>query len=358
VPAATPGWMARTLPSLPAGKGLIEGDARQQQEWCNFLLLRPASLPGDLSVASSSVRPEAPPGRPGEGDAALRPDWTQSNRACHRAVYAGRRRRLRVKQFLYDYAPPAFDHPCLWESARVEPFVNGGHIGWLGTDFRRLRGATTHVDRTLVELSVIDGRFSDDELVAICRGLRPAVPELRDRLLATPLVDLCYRRRHVEPPIAVPVGYWAHKRREDARVSVYRPEEAPAGLAGFDYPGLERSGYRLRGLFVFGDEAAPQEVDRVFEHRDDPGRHARLLISTNDVPGGLPFPPRRETRQPCSQRTVEIARRTVHHAFLDARYGQHEAVWSTGPLTFMLIVKPTPETGLTWFEDLLRALVE
>lgn len=52
-------------------------------------------------------------------------------------------------------------------------------------------------------------------------------------------------------------------------------------------------------------------VDRVFEHRDDPGRHARLLISRNDLPGGLPFPPRRETRQPCSDRTVEIAGRLV-----------------------------------------------
>ena len=104
----------------------------------------------------------------------------------------------------------------------MEPFVNGSHLGWLGTDFRKLRAATTHVDRTMVELSVLKGRFTDGELIALGRGLRPAVSRVRDRILATPLVDLCYQRRHVEPPIAVPVGYWAHTRRQDSSVTVYR----------------------------------------------------------------------------------------------------------------------------------------
>lgn len=333
------------------------GEAAREQEWCNFVLLEPTVLPADLMLVSRSVRPEAPPARRSGDDSPLRPEWTDSNRACHHSVYAGRGRRLRMKQFLYDYAPPAFDHPCLWESERVEPFVNGGHMGWLGTDFRKRRGATTHVDRTLVELSVREGLFEDDELIALCRGLRPAVPEARGRILATPLVDLCYQRRHEEPPIAVPVGYWAHKRREDSRVSVYRPDEANAALDAPDRPGLERFGYLLCGLFVFGDASAPEEVDRVYEHRDDPGRYARLLVSRIDSPSGLACPPRRETRQACRDRVVELSGTRVHHAFLDPRYGQHEAVWRTESFTYMLIVKPTPATDSGWFESLLRALV-
>lgn len=351
-------WRPCTLPAVPTGKeALITADAPQEQEWCNFVLQRPTSLAADLTLETHSVRPEAPPGRCDDRDAAIRPDWTASNRACHRAVYGGHRRRLRVKQFLYDYAPPAFDHPCLWESERVEPFVNGGHIGWLGTDFRKRRGATTHIDRTMVEVSVLEGSFSDDELIALCRGLRPAVPAVRDRILATPLVDLCYQRRHVEPPIAVPVGYWAHERREDSRVTVYRPEETPSDLTEFGSPRLERFDYLPRGLFVFGDPAAPQELDWVFEHRDDPGRHARLLVSRSDAPAGHAFPPQRETRQSCTARRLEIAGTRVHHAFLDARYGQHEAVWRTDPFIYMLIVKPTPSTDCAWFEALLRGLL-
>lgn len=350
-------WIPRTLPEPASGaEALVRGDSAAEQEWCNFVLLEPARLPEGLALEARGVRPEAPPS-PRRGHEPLRPEWTDSNRSAHRGVYAGRGRRLRIKQFLYDYAPAAFDHPCLWESDRIEPFVSGGHLGWLGTDFRRRRAAAIHADRTMVEVSVLEGDFPADQLVSLCRGLRPSVPEARTRILATPLVDLCYQRRHREPPIAVPVGYWAHKRREESTVSVYRPEEAPAALAGLDRQGLERFGYRLRGLFVFGDPGAPEEVDRVLEHDDDPGRQARLLVSRDGVPGGLPFPPRRETRQACRDRVVEIAGRAVHHAFVDPRYGQHEAVWRADGLVFMLIVKPTGKTSTEWFEAVLREVV-
>lgn len=68
-----------------------------------------------------------------------------------------------MKQFLYDWAPPAFDHPCLWKSHN-EPFEVGKNIGWLGTDYRKAHAAAVSIDRTTIELSTeVDYVYEADE---------------------------------------------------------------------------------------------------------------------------------------------------------------------------------------------------
>jgi hypothetical protein len=273
-------------------------------------------------------------------------------------VYVGDRRRLRIKQFLYDYAPPAFDHPCLWESDRVKAFPVGDHLGWLGTDYRELPAATVNLNRTTVELSATTGDFEDEEFMSLCRGLRPADPEACHRILNTPLADLCYQSRHREPPIAVPVGYWAHKRLpKSLEITVMRaePTQALAELAEISPP--EDLGYRLDSLFIYGNPTDPQETDYCFQHIDDRGRYLRVLTSPRHQIGGVPYPPTRELRQPCSARVLRIRGREVHHAYSDENYGQHEAVWQSGHFNIVLIVKPTVRTNLAWFHRLLERMV-
>ena len=108
----------------PETWGLCRMDWDAAQAWCNFVLMRRRVLPNGLSEGKASMRPEAPPGRMADDAEEARPPWTLSNRSCHRSEYAGGGRRLRIKQFLYDWAPPAFDHPLLWRS-RNRPFPVG-----------------------------------------------------------------------------------------------------------------------------------------------------------------------------------------------------------------------------------------
>jgi hypothetical protein len=352
-------WIPRTAPSIESEEARVRAvEWREAQSWCNFVLMRPTFFPGDLSLEKTEMRPESPPGRAENLNDSHRPEWTRSNRAAHRSEFRGRERRLRIKQFLYDYAPPAFDHPCLWESEGIRSFPVGDHIGWLGTDFRKTQAATVCFDRTTTELSVTAGTFSDEELQAICRGLRPVDPEARHRILRTPLADLCYQSRHEEPPIAVPVSYWAHKRPESLRVTVLRAEDIPAtGVPGFRLAPPADYGYRLNTAFVFGDPESPQEVDLVFEQQEDAGRYMRLLSSPADAAHGLPFPPALEKRHPSSSHLLRVNGLDVYHAYQEERYGQHEAVWQTHGLTMMLIVKPAVWTDMTWFGGLLEKMV-
>jgi hypothetical protein len=351
-------WIARAASSLDSEEAEERGmEWQEAQGWCNFVLMRPVDLPSDLALEKTEVRPEAAPGRADRALDSHRPDWTQSNRAAHRSELSGSGRRLRIKQFLYDYAPPAFDHPCLWESKGIRGFPVGDHLGWLGTDFRRRQAATVCFDRTTIELSVTEGAFPDEELQAICRGLRPAVPEARERILKTTFADLSYQSRYQEPPIAVPVGYWAHKRSASLQVTALRADDVPAHIST---PGLsppDDYGYRLNSAFIFGDPQRPQEVDLVFEHEQDAGRYVRVLASPQDAAEGLPFPPALEQRHPCSSRVLSINGLDVYHAYHDERYGQHEAVWQKNGLNIMLIVKPALWTNAEWFANLLEQMV-
>jgi hypothetical protein len=352
----TPGfWRHTSVSSVDCEEAKLRAVAWDEiQPWCNFVVLQPRRLPPGVSVENLTLRPEAPPGRTSE--LAGRPDWHDHNRCSLRFEIVGSGRHLRVKQFLYDWAPPAFDHPCLWKS-RNEPFEGGKNIGWLGTDYRKARAAAVSIDRTTIELSTYEGTFDDEELRLVCRGLVPVDPDARRRILATPLAELCYQSRHREQTIGVPCGYFAHERRPPTlELAVYRAANVPADLPGREVAPPTAYGFRLNTAFVYGSQESPQEVDYVYEADEPAGRYLRLLVSPSHQAGGVAYPPRLDL-QPCATGVLSIRGLDVHHAFLTERYGPHEAVWQANGLNFMLLTKPSTDTDGMWFRGLLEHLV-
>lgn len=324
-----------TPDTAPGGLGLGWEEA---QAAVNFVLFRPDPLPEGLLVEAASVRPEAPP----------RPDlnlgWTIGNRSAHRCELAGEGSRIRVKQFLYDWAPPAWDHPSLTGAA--VPFVVGGHVGWLGRDFRGSSAATVTLDRTTIELSVRDGECPEELLVALCQTLRPVSADARAAILRTPFGKLAYRSRHEDRTPSVPVGYWRHRRGPpDMPVRIH--ERVPLGVPGGNLAPPARLGFLLDTVQVFGGPPGPLEVEYLYADAADPGRTIRLLVSRAGAESPVRFPPTLEG-QPCGVRQGD-----VHHAYGDARYGPHEAVWQADGLNVMLLTKPAPWTDRFWFDRLL-----
>ncbi len=311
----------------------------EAQAALNFVLFRPDPLPEGLSVEGASVRPEGPP--PG----ALHAGWAIGNRAAHRCEICGRGLLLRLKQFLYDWAPPAWDHPSLTGDAR--PFVVGGHIGWLGRDFRGHDAATVTLDRTTIEISVGGGDCPDELLVELCHALRPVSMGARAAILKTPFGRLSYRSRHEDRTPSVPVGYWRH-RRGPADVPVRIHERVPPGLPVIAPPA--RLGFVLDTVQVFGGPRGPLEIEYLYADAADPGRTIRILLSRAGAEGGIRFPPSLEG-PPCQVRQGD-----VHYAYGDARYGPHEAVWQQDGWNVMLLAKPAPWTDRFWFDRLLADL--
>jgi hypothetical protein len=347
-------WVSKVAASIESSEAEIRGMSWEEaQEWCNFILMKPTLLPEGMSLETAEMRPESPPGRR-DGPKDGRPSWTLSNRACHRCVLAGKERRVRIKQYLYDWAPPAFDCPCLWLSPAVRHFLVGSDVGWLGTDFRGLPGASVSLDRTMIELSVLSGSFSDDELQQICKGLRPVNPEARNQILHTPLAALCYQSRQREATIAVPVGFWAHQRKPESLVThVFPGAAAPPDLPGADIAAPSDYGYELDTVFTYGDVAHPDEADFVYYQSDRPNLYVRVLASLeNAKQAGIGYPPVLD-RQPCRSETISIAGKTVYYAFSNEDVGPHEVVYQAHGLTVMLLTKPAQYTNRSWFLGLL-----
>ncbi|HEX4261882.1 MAG TPA: hypothetical protein VHY76_12360, partial [Acetobacteraceae bacterium] len=93
-------------------ESLIDPAGIEAQSFLNFALFEPTHLPAGLRAAESRLRPEAQPPENEVGG----PDQARAWTASHRTEYSGSGRRLSVKQFLYDWAPPAYDHPSLWRT--------------------------------------------------------------------------------------------------------------------------------------------------------------------------------------------------------------------------------------------------
>lgn len=325
-------------------------DEQRAQDGCNFVLWRPTRLPAGCDTSTGTLRREAPPGRV---DAAGRTPWSDANPACYRTEISGAGRRLRLKQFLYDWAFPAADQPCLWGSAtRPVPFGER-RVVWLGTDYLGHRAASARMARTTVELSVLEGEFTDDELTALYTALRPAVPAAVPRVLATAFADLSYWARHRPAPVAVPTGVFSFQRRgrtpEDAWIA---GEDLAALLAGRGLPPAVGA-FRADSAARFGDGATIAELDVVYTSPDG----AELRLTAQAEGGGrLTLPPVRD-KHPALTEIHDLDGRPVHLGYVHAEFGACDAWWRhRSGLELRLLSSAGPDLGRDAFVALLTEL--
>ncbi|MER5950790.1 hypothetical protein ABT127_32615 [Streptomyces sp. NPDC001904] len=320
------------------------------QDGCNFVVWRPTRLPAGCDTSTGTLRREAPPGRV---EAAGRTPWSDANPACYRTEISGAGRRLRLKQFLYDWAFPAVDQPCLWGSA-TRPVPFGAHrVVWLGTDYLGHRAASARMARTTVELSVLEGEFTDDELVGLYAALRPAVPAAVPRVLATPFADLSYWARHRPAPVAVPTGVFAFQRRgrtpEDTWID---SDELDAFLTGRGLP-VTVGAFRADSAALFGDRRPAAELDVVYSAPD--GAELRLTAQAEGA-GRLTLPPVRD-KHPALHEVHDLDGRPVHLGYVHAGFGACDAWWHhPGQGVLRLLSSAGPDLGRDAFVRLLTAL--
>lgn len=293
----------------------------------NFVVHEPTALPDDCAVETVTYRPEQPPGRPDGVDAADigQTPWSDGNPSSVRAVVRGDGRALRIKQFLYDWAPPAAGIAPLWRTPVPTPVDCGDAVGWLGTDYEDRRGGCLQRERAQIELSVTDGAFDDDELATVLRGFVPADPAASRGVRAAPFHALHYWVRFGCRPPAVPHGLWDY--------SGPRPydESRPVSMAGLSCDPIARplvpagdDAFLLDSALAFPDADA---VEVVFRRRANGSDHLWVTAAAEGSPLAPAVPPE-PADQSCERRERIDCRDTdVHYAALDEEYGAWEALW-------------------------------
>lgn len=305
----------------------------------NFVVFSPTWLPNDCHVAQITLRPEQAPGRPENVDAAehgLTP-WSQANPSSLRAVIHGRDRRLRIKQFLYDWAVPAASTAPLWKSERLIPFACQDAIAWLGADYMQRPGACVQRRRTQIEISVEDGSFSDDELRGILRSMQMADPERAAAVEQVPFHRLNYFMRYQVVGPDVPYGLW--KYRHARRYSHGRMIEDPASLTDppVPVPQFSHPAYRFdSGAVIEKPEENHREVELIFRHRENFSDHLWLTAINSDSALSLPSDPQPEEHPAERRRKESLAGRSISYASLTERHGAWEAWWREGEIAIAL----------------------
>ncbi|WP_030186458.1 hypothetical protein [Streptomyces sp. NRRL S-813] len=295
-------------------------EERRAQHWCNFVLWRPSRLPGGCERSVGTLRREAPPGRI---EAEGRTPWSDANPCGYRTEILGGGRRLRLKQFLYDWAFPAADHPCLWGSRTRPAEIGAGRVVWLGTDYLGHRAASARLAGTTVELSVLEGDFTDEEIVALFAGLRPAVPDAVPRVLATPFAELSYWARHPAEMVSVPTGVFHFHRRGRAHEGDWVPSQKVVAFLTAQGVPVTAGEFTAQSAAAFGDGAAVRELDVVYSA---PSGGELRLTAQRTGGGRLAFPPQRD-KHPATAEVTDLGGRPLHLGYLSAEFGACDAWW-------------------------------
>ncbi|MBI2818463.1 MAG: hypothetical protein HYX73_00655 [Acidobacteria bacterium] len=154
----------------------FECTAEEAQDWCNFVVLRPAWLPDGCQRTSLSVRPETP----------------QQPASLHMTI-AGDARAFRLKQFYLDWWVPTSSDANL--TAPGKPFEAAGIVGYEGRDYKGRQALCIHRYGALLELAILEGQFRHEELREFLEKLEPQVPEAVLEIAALPFSQISYYAR-------------------------------------------------------------------------------------------------------------------------------------------------------------------
>ncbi|QPV61529.1 hypothetical protein I7X12_12210 [Halosimplex litoreum] len=332
------------LTDADAAEPVRETTPSDAQAGANFVVFEPGWLPDDCEMSETTIRPEQPPGRPEGLDAADigQTPHSEGNPSAVRTVVAGEGRELRIKQFCYDWAPPAASVAPLWGTEDPTPVDAGDAVGFLGTDYKDNRGACVQRRRTQVEVSVLAGAFDDDELAGLLDGLEPAVDSDSGGRGATPIRQIPFHRlsywaRYRCAAVGVPHGLWAHgiARPYDESVPcspvALRDAEPRLLVPSGDGPG---AAYALDSAVTFPEHDA---VEAVYRHEGNESDHLWITAAAPESDLGPEVPPEPADQPAETRETVDLRGERVHYAALTEAAGAWEAVWTEGGVTYAVV---------------------
>lgn len=330
------------------------------QPFMNFVVFQPTILPSDCAISSISMRPEQPPGRPDGISAAEigQTPWSNANPSSIRIVISGNGRRVRLKQFLYDWAPPAAGIAPL-DGPASEPHRCGDVVVWLGVDFKGNRGGCCQRMRSQIELSVTLGVFSDEELIEIFKGLEPVSHAMATIVAATPFHLLNYWCRYRFPSTGVPHGLWKYHNRH------HYEHALPGSIA--EAQARAKIVCRLPTEELFEVDSAASIVDApanyravevILRNRKNRSDHLWILAIGADCHDAPEIPPTADS-YPAQVRTkITLGSVDVWYAAFDRQFGAWEAFWQDEDIRYCVWAGPSLFLTSDEFLETIRGMTD
>ena len=304
------------------------------QDWCNFVVLRPEWLPSDCRLGAVTVRAE-----------------NLQHASSLRIRVEGTGRSFRLKQFYMDWWIPTSSDTNLTAPGR--PFVAAGIVGYGGRDYKGREAACIHRFGAMLELSVLEGRFRDEELISFLENLQPVVPEAIEQLARLPFARLSYYAR--KGPGLGPWNYdllsgcrWSTDRavlhKEFAPSQIYYPQQLPARFE-FDSVGTRR------------DPASHHwEYQLLFRDGENLTDNLWLRAVGEETEKILWIAPGLDRRMGIRLRAVELKNRTVRLGSSSEPHGERVAQWIENGVALEVHARASLHVGEREFVSFLDSL--
>jgi hypothetical protein len=318
----------------------------EAQPWCNFVVLVPTVFPSDSSLdKDGSLRKEARPiamaksKSKGKTPSSL-PSWTSACWSSYRLTISDSKgRKLSVKQCLHDLLPPQSDHPELY-AQKAKAIVNADQpVIWLGQDQNGCVSASSIVCGTWCELTVLSGVFSQDELVQVVNGLKPADSLAAFLISQTALKDLAYTARHGAGDLGcfkrASAMFVLNNIEGEISCRWYLPQDLDKKQAKQLLMLKDLIGWTHDSLCVW---SVGEDVLIVDDYFYLAGRDKYMILRWSPFSEEncvISFPPKVDPSL-CQKASRLVQGQRIWQAYLNEEYGPHEAIWNTDERVVLL----------------------
>ena len=283
----------------------FECTMEEAQDWCNFVVLRPAWLPDGCRMAQLTIRPETP-----------------QQTSSLRMTIAGETRAFRLKQFHLDWWVPTSSDANLTAPGR--PFEAAGIVGYQGRDYKGRQALCIHRFGALLELSILEGQFRDDELITFLDRFEPQVSESVRELAALPFAHISYHARKGPGP-----GPWNYDLMTGCRWSAsresWKDEFDPARVY---YPRWLPPSYLFDSVGVRREPASHHwEYQLIFRHCGNLTDNLWVRAVGEETEKLLWIAPGLDRRMGIQLKSVALENRTVRIGSTSEPYGERFAQW-------------------------------
>lgn len=289
----------------------FECTLEQAQDWCNFVVLRPDVLPTGCNLGKITARAE-----------------TARHPSSLRMAIEGSGRSMRLKQFFMDWWIPTSSDANLTAPGRT--FVAAGILGYLGRDYKGQEAACIHRLGTLLELSVSQGHFSDEEIIAFCDNLQPQVRDAVEQIAALPFATVSYYSRKGPSP-----GPWSYDLLTGCRWSADRAALEQFQPVQVYYPRVLPRLYSFDSVGTRCDsDIRHWEYQLLFRHQGNLTDNIWLRAVGEETEKILWISPGLDRRMGIRLEAVQLPKRRVRLGSTSEPYGERVAQWAENGIAF------------------------